>query len=345
MLLVSAAIAGVNRTGQEILSRSPFPGVRAALASSPDTAESVLDRLARDRAPEVRRYALRRTTAVDVLSTTLAPGRRGLLTAAAAANPLAPEHLLIEALASTDRAVRLAAWCNSSTPLAQRMTLDAATADELVCVGGSLADQVVRAHSLALANPWLSDTPKKWGGVLRRALAALPGLTREQVAELRSVSSHGRAALAAHPVMLQGGIPDLGDLSTRIGLGSPAVDLLTLGAEEVSCGDAALLLQRVEPEPEPIVIAAAVRRFGPKVLIDVIRSGAVTKWSSTRVSAAAWSEPVIGFVKNNDDQNLPAFQRSSEILGTSPQAWETFVSLLPSWHNLIEDAAQAAASI
>ena len=345
MLLVSAAIAGVNRAGQEILARSTDPTVRSALSSSPATCQEVVDRLVKDRNPQVRRYALRRSTDTEALVKALEPGRRGLLTAAAAANPLAPIGLLREALASADRAVRLAAWCNPTTPEEDRRTLDSSAADLMVMVGGSLADQVIRAHHLVLSNPWMAENPRQWSGTVRRALAALSALTREQVEDLRSVSSHGRAPLGAHPALQDPSFLAGLDHAGRVALGSPAADLQMVADPLLGIDDLAEVLRRTEPEPEPIVIASAVRRFGPGILLEELGKNRADKWSGTRFDAASWSEPVIGFLQIGDGASIPGFQHASDMLGENISAWETFLSLLLSWHTSIPEAAATALSL
>lgn len=342
MPLVSAAIAGVSRTGQEVLARAADRRVREALASAPGTHVPVLDRLVGDRDPQVRRHALARTSDVDALSKALAPGRRGLLMASAASNPLASPEDLVRAASSSDRAVQLAARCNPSTPADVREDLDPQTAELLVSVGGSLADRVIRAHRLVLTNPWMLGSPGKWDGLVRRAFAASSELTIEQSKVVLAAGSHGRRDFAVHPA-----VRPL-ETSTPMGLisvGSPAVDLALLADPSTDLDSARVLMRRVEPEPEPVVIASAVRRFGPQVVVGSPEDSPALRWSNSRFDAASWLEPVLGFVKLNDETVLPGMLEASSLLGEETAAWETFFSLLPSWHANVVDAASAALAV
>jgi len=342
MPLITAAIAGVSRTGQEVLARASDRRVREALSSAPGTCVSVLDRLVDDRDPQVRRHALTRTSNVDALTKALAPGRRGLLAAAAASNPLASPEDLARAARSADRAVQLAARCNPATPVDVREDLDPETATSLVSVGGSLADRVIRAHRLVLSNPWMLAFPGKWDGLVRRAFAASMDLTVDHVKIILAVGSHGRRDLASHPACRP---CDFVDPVKRIEAGSPAVDLALMADPSTDFTVAAALLRRTEPEPEPIVIASAVRRFGPQVVVGSQDESPTLRWSNSRYDAAMWLEPVLGFVKFGDETAIPGMLEASSLLGEQSAAWETFFSLLPSWHQSAVEAASAALSV
>jgi hypothetical protein len=342
----SMALADITHTGFEVLAALPSRGIRMALAASTTTPTVIVDQLVHDHDPGIRRFALARTSDRPALHAATLPGREGLIAVAAHANPLSPIDHLVAGLDSKDRGVRLAAWCNPSTPLEQRTTLSSQTATMITRVGGSLADQVVRAHALVLANPWMLEDPARWDGNIRRALAALPGASSAALNEILAAGASGRAAVKAHPALNPTLDLTSGEIDELVAAGSPAIDVELVKTPGNSIEVARAVLARTEPEPEPIVIGLAVRRFGARVLVGTTAdSGPVDTWSGTRVGAASWFAPALGFVTRGFPKDVREIEAASEILGSSRQAWETFVALLPSWHEGAVDAAHAAVQV
>lgn len=340
--LDSVALSNIHPTGFDVLASSPEREVRGAIATSPHTPIPVIDRLAEDRDPMVRRYALARTTNIAALTNATTPGREGLIASSAHSNPAAPVANLVAGLASKDRAVRLAAWCNPTTPLEPRLQLSASVATSITHVGGSLADQVVRAHALVLANPWMLDNPGRWDGNIRRALGAVYEASAEALQAILAAGSAGRSAAKAHPALNEDA-GEQADLQVRVAAGSPAVDLELLADPVSDESIARLILQRTAPPPEPITIGHAVRRFGVRVLAGGRGDEhPVQHWSGTRLAAASWVAPVLGFMHQGFPQDVADIEAASAILGDSRPGWETFLSLLPSWHATAAEAAQVA---
>lgn len=342
----SMALADITHTGFEVLAALPYREVRMALAASTTTPTVIVDQLAHDHDPHVRRFALAHTSDRSTVQTATAPGREGLLASSAHTNPLTPLDHLVAGLDSPDRGVKLAAWCNPSTPLEKRMTLSPQTATMITKVGGSLADQVVRAHALVLTNPWMLEDPARWDGNIRRALAALPGASAGSLNQILAAGASGRAAVKAHPSLNPTLNSATGELGELVAAGSPAVDVALVSNPGNGIDVAQAVLARTEPEPEPIVIGLAVRRFGARVLASVNDDrGTADAWSGTRFGAAAWFAPALGFVTRGFRKDVREIEAASEILGSSRQAWETFVALLPSWHEGTVEAAYAATQV
>jgi hypothetical protein len=342
----SMALADITHIGFEVLAALPYRGIRTALAASTTTPTAIVDQLAHDHDPNVRRFALSHTSDRSALHAATLPGREGLIASSAHANPLSPVDHLVAGLSSLDRGVRLAAWCNPSTPLEKRATLSPQTATTITRVGGSLADQVVRAHALVLANPWMLEDPARWDGNIRRALAALPGASACSLNQILAAGASGRAAVKAHPALNPTLNLTAGEIEELVAAGSPAVDVELVKNPGYGIDVARAVLVRTEPEPEPIVIGLAVRRFGARVLVGVDDyRGPADTWSGTRFGAASWFAPALGFVTRGFQKDVREIEAASEILGSSRQAWETFVALLPSWHEGAVEAAYAATQV
>jgi hypothetical protein len=320
-------------------------GGRAAaltLAVSRLTDISVIDELTEHEDPQVRRLAYRRTSRVDLVNAALSGEHFVSGAPHAARNVLADPDLLTENLTAADRALALACYCNENTPLAARMRMTPSRADELSEVGSNNAAKLVRSHALVDANRWMLADAGTYGPFVRRALAALPELTREQGDAIRAAGRAGATTLSRHP-LYSGFDPYRSDVHSSIAMVSPTVDLILSGLDYLTEEQAASLLSR-RVEPEPYVIARIVARFGPFIggLTD---SSVVQRWSDTRAEAAEWLEEPVAAMRLVYMQARDQMTEAVEILGTDAAAWSNFLSLLPGWSAGYSDAARAATKL
>lgn len=320
---------------QLMLAREGDDELQRALAVSPFTADSVLDTLAETAAPHARRLALRRTTRGDLVNRSLSADAFPSGAAYAARNPLADPQLLAAGLRSTDRAVALSCYLNPRTPQRARRRITPRDATRVTDVGGSLADRVVRANELVLANPFMAHAAGRWDGTVRRALAGLPALTAEQAAQLRGAGRAGLATLARHPV--QSGFDTTGDLAACVAEASPALDMQLVDGANLDLSTALMLLQR-RPVPEPHVIARLVRRLGPSFLAAVTAADLAV----SRITAATWAEPMIEFRHHALVALAASTAKVPAVLGDDEQLWRTYFTLLQDWHGDHAELAESA---
>lgn len=331
---------------QRILAKDRDKECRTALAASPHTDPSVLATLIRDRIPGIRRFAHLRTDDVEALSAELSREKTGISTPYAARNPLAPKELLVEALASPNEQTALGAYVNPATPEDERRKLTPERATEIVAVGGSNHDRVVRAHELTVNNPWMLERIGEWDGNVRRALAGLPQATEEHLKAIIAAGRSGSIAVRRHPIRRADlrerpvGTFSALELGT---FGGAAFDMLALDHRDFGSATArSIINRRGECEAEPHIIGRIVNRFGPEVLEhDTIP--AMILWSGTRFHAAGWVAPVMGFLTFNMPVEWSSLRPAVESLGSDVNAWETFLQLIDeSWQGTAEEAAEAA---
>ncbi len=336
-------------TGQRVLALDADPACRTALAASPHTGPEALADLVRDKVPGVRRFAFLRTEDTGLLREELDRPSSGLCTPYAARNPLAPVELLVKALNSPHPQTALGAYVNPSTPEAERRRLTPARATEMTHVGGSNHDRVVRAHELAVNNPWMLERPDSWDGNVRRALAGLPQATGEHLALIARAGRAGGAALRRHPAVhkdFRDRSPELWSTNELASIGGPATDFLAICRPDFDTDSARHIIKRMgRNEAEPHIIGRIVTRFGPEVLVTDMLPALVI-WSGTRYKAASWVAPVMGFLTFDMPLHWAAMRTAFARLGDDRQVWETFLSLMnESWHGTPEEAAEAALSL
>ena len=356
--MATLAVTDIPCTGQRMLAQRGSREIRAALAASPLTTNSVIEYLVTDTDPGVRKFAFARTQDTKLLESVLdtRPGHTQTIAAPhAARNTLVEPDTLIKSLRATHRGLALAAWCNPSTPEEARRTLTPERASELCRVGGSNHDHVVRSYELVANNRWMLEDATRWPGEIRRAFSGLPEASADVFAALRKVGRQGVTTAKRHPALCS-------DLSTRplsswtldelVRWGSPATDLYALEHPLLGLGDITGLLSGV---PEPHVIGRLINRFGAAnvlgTLQDQVRSignrfpdHPIQSWSGTRIKAATWVAPVLGYVQPNANGYQDAHQAAA-MLGEDAQAWDTFLSLLPDWHDTYVNAASSAIAL
>ena len=309
-------------TGQQTLVRSKSAETRRALAANMQLDQTIIERLAADTDVTTSTRALPRSNDVQLVSKHLSStGARGI---AAHSNRLAPVEALEDSLTTGNRAIRLACHINPSTPEAlRRQYLTPAEAEALTEVGTSLGERVIRAHELVLANRWMLETPGVWSKQVRRALADLPELTADQAGEIRKAGRAGNVNLSRHPVN-RGVDPAMLTIPELMAELCTAADLTLIERPELSVSVARLTATRLTPVAEPVVLARLARRFGLHVV------GAPSKFASTRVRSAAWSEPAMAYC-GLSQYDLQDAELAAERLGESVEAWESFIRLAPDW--------------
>lgn len=346
MKKITLAAMRLPMAAQRILAKDRDTECRTALAASPHTDPGVLATLARDRTPGVRRFAFLRIDDLEMLSAELSRKKAGICTPYAARNQASPKDLLVRALASPNEQTALGAYVNPATPEDERRKLTPERAIEIVAVGGSNHDRVVRAHELTANNPWMLERAGDWDGNIRRALAGLPQATEEHLNAIVAAGRSGSVAVRRHPLRREEiGERPVGACTTLelARFGGAAFDMLALTRRDFDPEIARVVInRRNECEAEPHVIGRIVNRFGPEVLEhDVIP--AVVLWSGTRFHAASWVAPVLGFLTFNMPVEWSSLQPAVESLGSDVNAWEMFLQLInESWQGTAEEAAEAA---
>lgn len=347
--MATLAVTDLPCTGQLLLAQRGSREIRSALAASTMVHQAVVEQLLTDDDRHVRKFAFARTNNISRLGSAIST-RPSECAPYAARNPLAPPDLLIKALRSAHRGLALAAWCNPSTPEGARRTLTPERASELCRVGGSNHDYVVRSYELVANNRWMLEDATRWPGEIRRAFSGLPEASADILAALRKVGRQGVTAAKRHPALCS-------DLSTRplsswsldelVLWGSPATDLYALEHPSLGLEHITGLLIGV---PEPHVIGRLVNRFGVANVLGVSQDPLLTQrtlaqsWSGTRIKAATWVAPVIGYTQPNITGHQDAHQAAA-MLGEDAQAWDTFLSLLPDWHSTYVNAACSALAL
>jgi hypothetical protein len=190
----------------------------------------------------------------------------------------------------------------------------------------------------------------RWPGEIRRAFSGLPEASADVFAALRKVGRQGVTTAKRHPALCS-------DLSTRplsswtldelVLWGSPATDLYALEHPLLGIEHITGLLSGV---PEPHVIGRLINRFGAANVLGALQESlwpqhiSVQSWSGTRIKAATWVAPVLGYIQPNANGYQDA-NRAAVMLGEDAQAWDTFLSLLPDWHGTYVNAASSAIAL
>jgi hypothetical protein len=343
---ITLAAMRLPLAAQRILAKDRGTECRSALAASPFTDSSILATLTRDRVPGVRRFAFLRTDDIEALTSELSRGKPGISTPYAARNPLAPKELLTKALTSQNEQTSLGAYVNPATPEDDRRKLTPERATEIVAVGGSNHDRVVRAHELAANNPWMLERAGDWNGDVRRALAGLPQATEEHLKAITLAGRAGSVAVRRHPLRrteFNDRSVDAWSALELTTLGGPALDMLAMGRDDFDTEAArSIVNRRGDCEAEPHVIGRIINRFGPEALeYDTIP--AMILWSGTRFNAARWVAPIMGFLVFNMPVEWSSLRPAVESLGPDANAWEMFLQLIDeSWQGTADEASEAA---
>ena len=342
---VALAVTRIPLAGQQLLASRGSRQVRAALATSPTTEQSVVEALVSDGDPDVRKYAHARTHDVGRLDAVLRT-KPGVCTPFAARNPFASPDALAAVLDSSHRGVALNAWCNPATPEEARRALTVERASELCRVGGSTHDHAVRAFELVIANPWMAHDAARWGGEVRRALCGLPGITAKALQVIRKAGRHGSSTAKRHPALQPDPDPrplEEWSLDELALWGSTATDLVLA---EHPLLDAKFAHAALHANIEPHVLGRLVNRFGSAELLYAGEQSCppYLDWSGTRYKAATWVAPVLGFVSISS-LDVDDVRQAGEILASDQIAWETFLSLLGNWHDSLTSAATTALAV
>jgi len=316
--------------------------ILAVLASSPNLSVEVANKLASHSNVLVSSRALFRCEDQDVLEK---GAKKGVMRARwALRNPNMPSKVLVSNIFSKDQEALLSRCINQTTPLDYRKeALKAETIESFVSNKTPMSNGLVRAFELAIANRWLLETPKLWTRNLRRGLAGLYDISKEQYLSL----TKGHAVWPAkhlHPAS-SGVNLDTTPISELIGYANPAVDFYLIDKRAISFEDALKIpVKRSELNAEPHIIGRLVSKFGVGVLSNVNSPG-FGFISDTRILASSFTHPGAEYTKRFSYKTWKEAELASEMLGDNPEAWEVLVGMAPKWELGTEKLAEAAIRI
>ena len=341
MLSIAQLLTLLARTkpAQDAIVRSGRPDLRRALAASPFLHTQVADTLARSKDMPTSTHALRICQDQDVLERA---SRDSVLRARwALRNPNAPERLLTDARLTNNDPALLACLLNQNTPLEyRRAKLTPDTAARLVNVGGSVSYGVVRAFELALANPWMLETPAAWPQRIRRGLSGLPEVTQEQYAALAKGRTPWQSK-DSHPCLLE---LDLATASFEelARLAHPAVDLYLLEHRGLTEELASRLITRVYNHPtEPHIIGRIVSMYGVGALHGASEPDC-ERVADTRTIAASFTHPAAQYIGYIQWDEWVGTSSAADMLSDNAEAWLAALTLADSWHASPEELAETA---
>lgn len=333
------ALATRSPTAQQVIVNSRRINLLTTLARSPHLDPFVADRLAVRSEVAISQPALYQCRDLDVLAR---GARRGVLRARwALRNKNMPVDVLTSDLHSDNDEAVLARAINPTTPVEHRQKLLSREVIEAnVANRTPMSYGVVRGYEIALANPWLVNTPDRWTQNLRRGLTGLVDLTPDQHAALTT----GRTPWPAkrlHPAVT--GIElDSTPIVELVFAANPAIDLYLLGREDLTVDVASrMVVKRGDYATEPHIIGRLVERFGVGVLADITEPDAGYT-SSTRLSASVFTHPAAVFGHHIEHHVWSHAEQASAILGDNPDAWEVAIGLADTWHLGVMALVEAA---
>jgi hypothetical protein len=261
--------------------------------------------------------------------------KNGLHAQYAARNVGLSQSILSKCLKSSNDAVALSALINKSTDQKARESLSLEKIEDLVNVGGVLANSVVRSFEVVLANSWLRSEIARCSTNLRRGFTGLYDLTPEELDTIESGHYSHWKSHKSNP--LKRGV-NLLSMSTLelVSVGSVACDLLALDDQAMSKNDASVMLTRRTTDVEPHILARVVERFGSEVLPFE------STLSRARSSAAAWLMPIVGY-SDEQNHNVPwaELQKAADVLGEDAGAWRLYSEMRHLWRDSLPELAQA----
>lgn len=326
------AACRISPTAQTVVSRMRDAEIIKALSMNPHLDSEAANRLL-SVGGAVKMRALEFATELDEVE---AASRRGGLHATyAAKNKDLDRDALVRCLESSNKSVALSALTNPSTPVGSREAVPLERIEDMVCVGGSLANSVVRAFEVAANNRWLKSHIVECSNVLRRGITGLPDLSKE---ELDLIDSQRYSHWDSHRLNPARRGVDISTISTPdlSVAGSVACDYVAFGRQDFDMRCAELMLTRTTAVVEPHVLAAIVRKLGPAAL------SFASDLSVSRFGGAAWLVPVVGH-SNESKHQIPwvDLQLAAEVLGENAEAWEIYAKMRHSWGGSALDLARA----
>lgn len=338
--IIAAALMPLPGSVQDHLADLDIPEVNHALAASPWITPMLASRFAASGDITACIRALPKCDDVDLLTAFLKTN--GLKAAYAARNPRLPSDELERSLKHSNDAVRLAGYCNPSTPLESRQQgLTKVTAHVLVNVAPTAAGDVIRGYELALANPWMLELSGEWSLPVHRGLTTLPEMTSDQYLAIRKAGYARWDSMKTHPAVTN---DDPSRLSTRdlILVGACATDMLALTRDDLAPDDVPLFVSKVRREPEPHILARLMDRFGPTLLNSLSDRD---RLSQTAYRAGAWSSPIVSYVGLFSHAWYSDVADAVSRLGENTTAWGLFTALAADASTGFAELADAAVSI
>lgn len=256
-------------------------------------------------------------------------------------NVLTPSDTLTEALGNSDSHIALSAYLNPSTPEKERRKLTAERADTIINFGAK-REWASHACELVIANPWMVETPTKWGTTIRCAIVRSPDLTEETLKALNWPEAMSKKDIRNMEIVH--------NTNTTVDMLSAAQwagsHIQALDHPDFTIQHAATILQR-EGDVAPHVVGRIVNRYGLPILfkyrgprgrrhIDLCHNG--------RSAAIAWLAPVMEFKKHCGNMRL-VITEVCKTLGDNRDNWDTFLVLLPEWDGSAIDAARAVVKL
>lgn len=343
MLTENHALAPLPVEAQRIIAASGCIRTRRALVSSMHLHPGVARVLSNDRDTYVRKLALRRSDDRDAVNAAITNSK--LSAVHAARNPNADPSVLSSALHHRYDEVVAAALVNPSTPEEERRQLPIRRIIEVCEVGDPIGNRVVRTHETLIANLWLLDHLEEFNLSFRRAALALPQIDAKQFKALTAAGWNKFAAV--HP--LRSGVTLEGAPTEAMLLtGSPAVDLYVTNHPETTLSMARTLYGRHwRLMVEPHVLARLFQRFGESLLVGQ-QTTVLSRLAVTRVNSTAWSEPHFAFysrIIQDQGRGTEEMRQVVELLGTNPEAWESFFRLEGGWEQTPVELAEAVLAL
>lgn len=340
-LPMAFALSDLPLVGQHALAKHPNESVREALAASGTTHVDVINKLSRDKSGAVMLQTFSRVTDPEILTKIVGKWASGPSTMRAAQNPLLPAELLVKTLGSADFDFALSAYMNPATPLAARRKLQPEHAGNLCTDTFRMEDSGVRAYALINANLWMLEEPEKWGKAISTAIACHPETDKETLRLLQR--RHGlRTLVRQHPAAnkISGNTPY--SVSQLIELDTTAAMQMAVRRPELTFGDIDQILSHPVTQ-EPAVLGSLVNRYGfGSLYINTSNDGV---WRTPNAKAAVWIASVIRYVRVRNRSVYMEAMAVINILGDCPQRWETFIALLPDWHDDMVRAANTACAL
>jgi hypothetical protein len=326
---------GVQAVWRHAQARRDVAALRV-LAARRDLPVDVAAALAGDADWRIARTALRHTSDAGVLVKAASSGVKRL--EGVVANPGCDVEVLAGACRHDDTEVRLWAWGNTGTPLANRQAaMRRRAVQDVVDRGKNNADRAARAWVVASANPWLAEEHWAWElNPLARALACSSAVSDELVAgrggPIGRKARRGR--LRPGQDLLAGGVLDVELWCDR---SSAIVDLDVVRDARLGFDDAV----RVWTAPrhiEPHVLAALAERFGYRL---------ATVPSPQRSEArglAVWRLSPVAHAAALLCANAVPLELPADVDGDAVW-WERVVALADGWAGTIDELLACATAL
>lgn len=308
-----------------------------ALAASNTTHIDVVNKLVDAKSPTVRGLALSRTTNTRAIRQAWKLVDINTDKIAVARNPLVPIELLAEAMHGAEHGLLASLYMNPSTPVAAKRKVNI---DDIFWNVSGLSKQhrIARNFMIVHSNKWMMEEPTSWRLSLQHAIANHPDVTKDT---LQKLYQNVPATVGRHPVYNGVNLATC-SVSELLDLNLVVATMTAVQRPELTFADINRVLRGLKT-PAPQVLGTLANRYGLGALFAHTTPNSM--WTKLNAKAAWRMAPALEHANECDQTRCLEAITVNKILGNNMQNWETFLALMPDWHDNLTTAAKTACNL